>query len=81
MSDKSNMQRLLEAHFQQLAEEERKNQEVPAGLRKEVFRTLDMIDQAAGLTDFVSGRASDDAAIPVSERASERGNESSEEEA
>lgn len=45
MTDKSTMQLLLEARFQQLAEEAQKNHEMPDELREEVFRTLEMIEQ------------------------------------
>jgi|GEM_PF-3284681 len=44
MSDKTTMKLLLEARFQQLAEDQRQKNDVPAELRKEVFRTLDLIE-------------------------------------
>jgi hypothetical protein len=44
MSKKSKMQLLLEAPFRQLAKDRRENNELPAELRRDIFRTLDMID-------------------------------------
>lgn len=38
------MQLLLEAPFRQLAKDRRENNELPAELRRDIFRTLDMID-------------------------------------
>ena len=56
MSKKTTMQLLLEARFQQLAEDRRENNEMPAELRQEVFRTLDMIDVVGEVTDLFTGK-------------------------
>jgi hypothetical protein len=43
MSEKTTMQLLLEARFQQLAQDQVENHEMPSELRQEVFDTLDVI--------------------------------------
>lgn len=52
MSEKSSVQMLLEKRFQQLAQEQRENNEVPAELRHEIFRTLGSIDVLSDVTDL-----------------------------
>lgn len=56
MSEKSTMQLLLEARFQQLAEDREESNEMPTELRQEVFRTLDMIDMFGEITDLFTGK-------------------------
>ncbi|MBB4079773.1 hypothetical protein GGR28_002400 [Lewinella aquimaris] len=57
MSDKTTMQLLLEARFQQLAEEEAEASAGPAPqLREEVFRTLDLIDLVGEVGDLFTGK-------------------------
>ena len=55
MSEKSNVQILLEARFQQLAKERKENNEVPEELRQEVFQTLDRIDEVEDINDLLTG--------------------------
>lgn len=50
------MNMLLEARFQQLAKDQAENNEMPAELRKEVFRTLDMIDMFGDVADLFTGK-------------------------
>ncbi|MTB51230.1 hypothetical protein [Lewinella sp. W8] len=56
MSKKTTMQLLLEARFQQLAEDHEERHEMPAELREEVFRTLDLIDVVGEVTDLFTGK-------------------------
>lgn len=56
MSEKSTMQLLLEARFQQLAEDQEEKNSVPSELRKEVFRTLDVIDMVGEIGDLFTGK-------------------------
>lgn len=56
MNDKSTMKMLLEARFQQLAEDQKENNEMPSKLKKEVFRTLDMLDVFGDITDLFTGK-------------------------
>lgn len=56
MSEKSTMQLLLEARFEQLAAEREEHNAVPKELHKEVFRTLDMLDMFGEITDLFTGK-------------------------
>lgn len=56
MSEKTTMQLLLEARFQQLAEEREERHEMPAQLREEVFRTLDLIDTLGQVADLFTSK-------------------------
>lgn len=56
MSEKSTMQLLLEARFQQLAKDQQENNEMPTELRQEVFHTLDMIDMFGEMSDLFTGK-------------------------
>ena len=50
------MQQLLEARFQQLADAREETAPAPPGLRKEVFRTLDLIDTLGEVGDLFTGK-------------------------
>ncbi|MCP9234852.1 hypothetical protein [Lewinella sp. JB7] len=57
MSKKSTMNLLLEARFQQLAQEEAAARPgPPPELRQEVFRTLDLIDLMGEVGDLFTGK-------------------------
>lgn len=56
MSEKTTMQLLLEARFQELAEDRQERNEMPAELRQEVFRTLDVIDTFGEVADLFTGK-------------------------
>lgn len=55
MSDKTKVQVLLEARFQQLAAERKENNEVPHDLRQEVFQTLDRIEEGDDINEVLAG--------------------------
>ena len=55
MSDKPTAKTILEERFQQLVEDRKSQNEMPAGLRKEVFKTLDQVDEVDDVTELFSG--------------------------
>lgn len=50
------MQQLLEARFQQLGEARESSAPAPPTLKKEVFRTLDLLDTLGEIGDLFTGK-------------------------
>lgn len=55
MSDKSAAQLLIEARFQQLVKDRKSQNEMPEELRKDVFETLEQIDEVDDVTELFNG--------------------------